>query len=84
MGVVRACLLTLLALRMVLHSAFSHLTLRAGGSGAQVDGMTALTLAKRQSKLEGVALLEENADDRKKRAQEAKYGVWSGRLGQAD
>ena len=46
--------------------------------------MTALTLAKRQSKLEVVALLEDNADDRKKRAQEAKYGVWSGRLGQAE
>ena len=41
MGVVRACLLTLLALRMVLHSASSHLTLRAGGSGARVGGMTA-------------------------------------------
>ena len=48
-----------------------------------VDGMTALTLAKRGCKGEVVALLEA-AGEKKKPAVEERRGVWSGKLGQVD
>jgi len=45
-----------------------------------VDGMTPLTLARRASKTEVVALLEA-AGEKKKPAGEEKRGIWSGKLG---
>ena len=48
----------------------------------QIDGMTALTLARRQGKSEVVALLEASTERRKSGVSEQR-GVWSGKLGQA-
>ena len=67
------------------HAGVVRQLLAAGADrNMQIDGMTALTLAKRQSKLEVVEVLQESADERKRRAQDAKYGVWSGKLGQKE
>ena len=67
------------------HAGVVRQLLAAGADrNMQLDGMTALTLAKRQSKLEVVEVLQESADERKRRAQDAKYGIWSGKLGQKE
>lgn len=50
----------------------------------QIDGMTALTLARRQGKAEVVGILEAAAEGKRKNAASEQRGIWSGKIGQAE
>lgn len=66
------------------HAAVVKLLLVSGADRTMsVDGMTALTLAKRGGKTEVVTLLE-SAGDKRKPAGDERRGVWSGKLGVVD
>ena len=66
------------------HVAIVKLLLASGADRSMsVDGMTALTLARRAGKSEVVGLLEAAAEKRKPGGDERR-GVWSGKLGAVD
>ena len=66
------------------HATIVKLLLASGADrNMSVDGMTALTLAKRAGKAEVAALLEAAAEKRKPAGDERR-GVWSGKLGVVD
>jgi len=67
------------------HAAIVKLLLAAGADRSmQIDGMTALTLARRQGKAEVVGILEAAAEGKRKNAASEQRGIWSGKIGQAE